>query len=249
MGEENPDRHAQFDEMVKAAYEKSKQEETAQLQSVPQLPEPKESKVAPAKKTLPSKKRKFENVPRGQDVPQMHEELPPPPPKRQAPSPETAPPPPPPPSQEDGLIPDGESSAELYGMLQKYEDAFPDIVQLPPGLSELSPQGELKFVLQKIQRRVNLHHEKGVMRAGLVSLTGFVEGAAGYVPGEPVKLQGLTANVQANIEQFDSTLKQLCIKHLGVKGFSVEQAFLVIFLRIVVSTHLTNVATEKIQGA
>lgn len=135
--------------------------------------------------------------------------------------------------------------AELYGQIVRFAEAFPDCAgQIPIDLSEKSSKNELEFHLAKIQRRINAKNELDVVRSGLVSTCMVAEMGSTFIPGEPVKLKGFAMSVQANIQAFDTCLKQILCKYGDKFALSAEATLGLLLLKHGATTHMANLAQE-----
>lgn len=135
--------------------------------------------------------------------------------------------------------------AELYQQLVRFAEAFPDCAgQIPVDLSERSGKNELEFHLAKIQRRINAKNELDVVRSGLVSTCMVAEMGSTFIPGEPVKLKGFAMSVQANIQAFDTCLKQVLCKYGDKFALSAEATLGLLLLKHGATTHMANLAQE-----
>lgn len=135
--------------------------------------------------------------------------------------------------------------AELYGQLVRFAEAFPDCArELPPDLSERTSKNELEFHLAKLQRRINAKNELDVVRSGLVSTCMMAEMGSTFIPGEPVKLKGFAMSVQANIQAFDTSLKQILCKYGDKFALSAEATLGLLLLKHGATTHMANLAQE-----
>ena len=130
----------------------------------------------------------------------------------------------------------------LYEVMSRYEEAFPGATKMPDGISEHSSMDCMKLAYAKMQRDVCTAGELATLRSGLGAACGIAEGVAASVPGEPLKLQGFRANVDASIAQFDHVLKQLSFKYFGSmnKALTPEVALVMAVGNVMLQTHAIN---------
>ena len=224
------ERHDRFDSMVREAF-----------QSQP-VSKPSPGSHKPAKRTID----KPPKAPKAAKKLRLQEDVPPPPPNQDQDNRDNVPPSQPP-VDESSVDVDAERT-KLWHMIERYSDAF-ECCNIPDTVTQDSSVDALKLQLSKFQRKVAAQQEVGMLRTGLIAGCGLVETGASFIPNKPIKLTGLATNVEANIEQFDSVLKQLSIKYMGETTWSVEATFLALLGRIVVQTHLANVLAERMANS
>lgn len=137
---------------------------------------------------------------------------------------------------------------ELFDQLQRYSVAFPSESQ--PDVNYITPESsidDMRFALSRIQQRINTQQELQVLQTGLVTGVACLELGSSMIPNNPVKLNGLSTNVQSNIQLFDNCLKQMQCKYGGEIQISVEATMAMLLLRCAVTVHTTNVANEAIE--
>lgn len=136
-----------------------------------------------------------------------------------------------------------EESRELYDQIVRFAEAFPecaDNVEVYPDM----PPDELRFILAKIQRKINAKNELAVLRSGLIAGCIGVEMASQFIPKNPIKLHGFSNDVNANISAFDTCLKQILCKHGDKFALSVEATLGLLLLKHAASTHMANMTRE-----
>lgn len=224
-----------FDAAVSSAFGQKPSTEAQQPMVVPPQPESFENdfhgkqldpKPIPLKMKKPKKSRRAD--------PLTGDPLPPPPPKK----------------VRKIDMGDPLDRQDVYGMITRYADAFPEeapfheVGHLNP---EEVPLQELEFVLHRIQRRINAKQELQLLQSGLVTSCMCVEMVSDMVPGNPVKLQGFGQNVNAQISMFDNVLKQIACKYGGNVTVSVEAQLGMLLLRVAGNTHFMNLKAESEQ--
>ena len=130
-------------------------------------------------------------------------------------------------------------------MCLAYMDGFPDVCVPPSHFAPNLPPDELQFILDGFQRKVQSNNELEMMRTGLVTGAAVMENVMNFVPGQPLKLNGLADNFHASISRFDACLKEIAIKYASTCSFTPEQMLLLIGLQICIHTHETNVKKGK----
>ena len=131
-------------------------------------------------------------------------------------------------------------------MLEQYVLLFPDVCKMPVGINaETSSPSEIKLALDKAQKQVQIHNELKLARTGLIASVGMVETVSTFLPY--IELQGMTDNVTAQIETFDSVLKELSIKYIANMAPSPEMMLVMMIGRIAFTTHITNKRNTNMQ--
>ena len=128
-----------------------------------------------------------------------------------------------------------------FEMLEQYVLLFPDVCKMPPSITANSSPEDIKLALDKAQKQVQIHNELKLARTGLLATVGMVETVSTFLPY--IELQGMTDNVSASIETFDSVLKELSIKYIANMAPSPEMMLLMMIARIGFTTHITNKRT------
>lgn len=130
----------------------------------------------------------------------------------------------------------------LIDLMQRYSEAFGGITHIPHDVGPNSSLDELKLAYAKMQREVTASEQLYTLRKGLVSLCGVAEGLSCHIPGQPIKLGGLQANVEASIKQFDVCLKQLAFKHFAsiTNVLTPEMTLIIMVGNIAMQTHMMN---------
>jgi hypothetical protein len=130
-------------------------------------------------------------------------------------------------------------------MLEQYCALFPDVCKMPAGVTIDSSIDLIKLSLSKAQKQVASFNELRLARTGLITICGAVETASQFIPF--IKLQGMTENVNASIETFDSVLKELSIKYMSDLAPCPEMVLLFLLGQIAMTTHMSN--TKKYHDA
>lgn len=135
---------------------------------------------------------------------------------------------------------DPRTKDNVYKMCLGYASSFKDICYLPTNFNADMSYAEMKFLLDDFQRLVQSHNELEMLRTGLVTGASVIEQGSSFIPGQPVKLNGLANNFRASITRFDSCLKEIAIKYANTCSFTPEQMMMVICLQICIHTHEMN---------
>lgn len=129
---------------------------------------------------------------------------------------------------------------KVHAMCVGYADGFPDVCSLPSGFSKDWSLEELNFVLDGFQRKVQSHNELEMLRTGLLTGASLIEQGSSFIPGQPIKLNGLADNFRASIQRFDACLREIAIKYSATCSFTPEQMLMMISLQLCIQTHEMN---------
>ncbi|MGA9041545.1 MAG: hypothetical protein WB421_13495 [Terriglobales bacterium] len=135
---------------------------------------------------------------------------------------------------------DTSKQEKVYKMCVGYIEGFPEICDPPHHFDVSLPCDELQLILDGFQRRVQSHNELEMMRTGLITGAAVIENVFNFIPGQPIKLNGLADNFHASISRFDACLKEISIKYANSCSFTPEQLLLLIGLQVCIHTHETN---------
>jgi hypothetical protein len=130
--------------------------------------------------------------------------------------------------------------------LLRYCDAFPEHagnVRAVATSGRLS-LSDLQLELAQLTRKINAQQELSMMRSGLITSCAALEFGSGFIPGQPIKLQGFSSSVSASIESFDICLKQLMCKYGNDFVISIEATLVLMLCKHAVTTHISNAAKE-----
>lgn len=133
---------------------------------------------------------------------------------------------------------------DLTKQILRYCDTFPEHAgntRVTVESGNLSVP-ELQFELAQITRRVNQQQELAMMRSGLITGCAAIEFGSSFIPGQPVKLQGFSGSVSADIESFDVCLKQIMCKYGNEFVMSVESTLALMLAKHAFTTHMVNAA-------
>jgi len=133
---------------------------------------------------------------------------------------------------------------DLKRQILRYCDAFPEHAGNTRMMVEADRMSipELEFELAQITRRVNQQQELSMMRTGLITGCAAIEFGTSFIPGQPVKLQGFSSSVSADISSFDTCLKQIMCKYGNEFVMSVESTLGLLLVKHAFTTHMANAA-------
>ena len=133
---------------------------------------------------------------------------------------------------------------DLKRQILRYCDAFPEHAGNTRMMVEADRMSvpELEFELAQLTRRVNQQQELSMMRTGLITGCAAIEFGTSFIPGQPVKLQGFSGSVAADIGAFDSCLKQIMCKYGNEFVMSVESTLGLLLVKHAFTTHMANAA-------
>ena len=133
---------------------------------------------------------------------------------------------------------------DLKRQILRYCDAFPEHAGNTKMMVESNRMSipELEFELAQLTRRVNQQQELTMMRTGLITGCAAIEFGSSFIPGRPVKLQGFSASVSADISAFDTCLKQIMCKYGNDFVMSVEATLGLLLVKHAFTTHMANAA-------
>lgn len=133
---------------------------------------------------------------------------------------------------------------DLKRQIIRYCDAFPEHAGNTKMMVEANRMSipELEFELAQLTRRVNQQQEITMMRTGLITGCAAIEFGSSFIPGQPVKLQGFSASVSADISAFDTCLKQIMCKYGNDYVMSVEATLGLLLVKHAFTTHMANAA-------
>ena len=133
---------------------------------------------------------------------------------------------------------------DLTKQILRYCDTFPEHAGNTRATVESGSLSvpELQFELAQITRRVNKQQELAMMRSGLITGCAAIEFGSSFIPGQPVKLQGFSGSVSADIESFDVCLKQIMCKYGNEFVMSVESTLGLMLAMHAFTTHRVNAA-------
>lgn len=138
---------------------------------------------------------------------------------------------------------------DLKRQIIRYCDAFPEHAGNTRMMVEADRMSipELEFELAQITRRVNQQQELSMMRTGLITGCAAIEFGTSFIPGQPVKLQGFSGSVSADISSFDTCLKQIMCKYGNEFVMSVEATLGLLLVKHAFTTHMANAAASKVK--
>jgi hypothetical protein len=136
---------------------------------------------------------------------------------------------------------------DLKRQIIRYCDAFPEHAGNTRMMVEADRLSipELEFELAQITRRVNQQQELSMMRTGLITGCAAIEFGTSFIPGQPVKLQGFSGSVSADISSFDTCLKQIMCKYGNEFVMSVEATLGLLLVKHAFTTHMANAAAAS----
>ena len=136
---------------------------------------------------------------------------------------------------------------DLKRQILRYCDAFPEHAGNTKMMVEERNMSipELEFELAQLTRRVNQQQELSMMRSGLITGCAAIEFGSSFIPGQPVKLQGFSGSVSADISSFDTCLKQIMCKYGNEFVMSVEATLGLLLVKHAFTTHMANAAAVK----
>ena len=134
---------------------------------------------------------------------------------------------------------------DLKRQILRYCDAFPEHAGNTRMMVEADRMSipELEFELAQLTRRVNQQQELSMMRTGLITGCAAIEFGSSFIPGQPVKLQGFSGSISADISSFDTCLKQIMCKYGNEFVMSVEATLGLLLVKHAFTTHMANAAT------
>jgi hypothetical protein len=92
---------------------------------------------------------------------------------------------------------------------------------------------------------VNQQQELSMMRTGLITGCAAIEFGTSFIPGQPIKLQGFSGSVSADISAFDTCLKQIMCKYGNEFVMSVEATLGLLLVKHAFTTHMANAAAAS----
>ena len=133
---------------------------------------------------------------------------------------------------------------DLKRQIIRYCDAFPEHAGNTRMMVEADRMSipELEFELAQLTRRVNQQQELSMMRTGLITGCAAIEFGSSFIPGQPVKLQGFSGSISADISSFDTCLKQIMCKYGNEFVMSVEATLGLLLVKHAFTTHMANAA-------
>ena len=136
---------------------------------------------------------------------------------------------------------------DLKRQILRYCDAFPEHAGNTRMMVEANRMSipELEFELAQLTRRVNQQQELSMMRTGLITGCAAIEFGTSFIPGQPVKLQGFSGSVSADISAFDTCLKQIMCKYGNEIVMSVEATLGLLLVKHAFTTHMANAAAAS----
>ena len=136
---------------------------------------------------------------------------------------------------------------DLKRQILRYCDAFPEHAGNTRMMVEANRMSvpELEFELAQLTRRVNQQQEITMMRTGLITGCAAIEFGSSFIPGRPIKLQGFSASVSADISAFDTCLKQIMCKYGNNYVMSVEATLGLLLVKHAFTTHMANAAAAS----
>ena len=136
---------------------------------------------------------------------------------------------------------------DLKRQILRYCDAFPEHAGNTRMMVEANRMSipELEFELAQLTRRVNQQQELSMMRTGLITGCAAIEFGTSFIPGQPVKLQGFSGSVSADISAFDTCLKQIMCKYGNEFVMSVEATLGLLLVKHAFTTHMANAAAAS----